>query len=72
MQRLLRRRHRHPPRRDGDPPRSRISRARTIDLPHTEAAARDVLMLPLFPDSHDEQQDYVIERLAAHAIARAA
>ena len=35
-------------------------------LPHTEAAARDVVMLPLFPGLTDEQQDYVIDRLAAH------
>jgi dTDP-4-amino-4,6-dideoxygalactose transaminase len=41
-------------------------------LEHTETAARDVLMLPLFPDLTDEQQDYVIARLAAHAIAQAA
>ena len=43
-----------------------------IALPHTEAAARDVLMLPLFPGLTDEQQDYVIERLAAHVVALAA
>jgi perosamine synthetase len=41
-------------------------------LEHTDAAARDVLMLPLFPDLSDEQQDYVIERLAVHAVAQAA
>ncbi len=41
-------------------------------LVHTEAAAREVVMLPLFPDLTDEQQDYVIERLAEHATARAA
>jgi perosamine synthetase len=41
-------------------------------LEHTEAAAREVLMLPLFPDLTEEQQDYVIERLAANALARAA
>ena len=43
-----------------------------IALPHTEAAARDVIMLPLFPGLTDEQQDYVIERLAAHVVALAA
>ena len=43
-----------------------------IDLPHTEAAARDVLMLPLFPGLTFEQQDYVIERLAEHVFAQAA
>ncbi len=42
------------------------------DLPHTEAASSETLMLPLFPDLSDEQQDYVIERLAAHTLARAA
>lgn len=42
------------------------------DLRHTEAAARDVLMLPLFPELADEQQDYVIERLATHVAAVAA
>jgi len=42
------------------------------ELPHTEAAARDVLMLPLFPELSFEQQDYVIARLAAHVVAQAA
>ena len=39
------------------------------ELPHTEAATRDSLMLPLFPGMSDEQQDYVIDRLAAHLTA---
>lgn len=43
-----------------------------VDLPHTEAAAREVLMLPLFPDLTDEQQDYVVECLAAHVVSQAA
>jgi perosamine synthetase len=43
-----------------------------VDLPHTEAAARDVLMLPLFCGLTTEQQDHVIDRLAAHATALAA
>jgi dTDP-4-amino-4,6-dideoxygalactose transaminase len=38
-------------------------------LPHTDAAARDVLLLPLFPGLGDEAQDYVIERLGAHLLA---
>jgi perosamine synthetase len=42
------------------------------NLEHTEAAAREVLMLPLFPDLTDEQQDHVIECLAAHAVRQAA
>jgi dTDP-4-amino-4,6-dideoxygalactose transaminase len=42
------------------------------DLPHTDAAARDVLMLPLFPDLTFEQQDHVITRLADHVLAQAA
>jgi dTDP-4-amino-4,6-dideoxygalactose transaminase len=39
------------------------------DLPHTEAAAQDVVLLPLFPGLSDEAQDYVIERLARCAVA---
>jgi dTDP-4-amino-4,6-dideoxygalactose transaminase len=39
------------------------------DLPHTEAAARDVVLLPLFPGLADEQQDYVIERAVHHSLA---
>jgi dTDP-4-amino-4,6-dideoxygalactose transaminase len=42
------------------------------DLPHTDAAARDVLMLPLFPDLTFAQQDHVIARLANHVVAEAA
>jgi dTDP-4-amino-4,6-dideoxygalactose transaminase len=42
------------------------------DLPNTEAAARDVVLLPLFPGLSAEAQDYVVDRLAQHAIARAA
>ena len=41
-------------------------------LPHTDAAARDVVMLPLFPAMTDEQQDFVIDRVATHAVALAA
>ena len=42
------------------------------DLEHTEAAAREVLMLPLFPDLTDEEQDRIIDSLAAHAVRQAA
>lgn len=45
---------------------------RRIALPHTEAATRETLMLPLFPGLSEEQQDHVIERLAAGVIVRAA
>ena len=38
-----------------------------VRLPHTEAAAREVLMLPLFADLSYDEQDYVIERLAERA-----
>jgi len=38
-------------------------------LPHTDAAAREVLLLPLFPGLGDDAQDHVIERLAAHLVA---
>jgi perosamine synthetase len=43
-----------------------------IGLRHTEAASRETLMLPLFPDLSEEQQDYVIERLATCLLAQAA
>ena len=43
-----------------------------VDLPQTETATRDSFMLPLFPGMTDEQQDYVIDRLAAHVSALAA
>jgi perosamine synthetase len=42
------------------------------ELPHTEAAARDVLMLPLHADLTFEEQDYVIDRLAERALPLAA
>jgi perosamine synthetase len=35
-------------------------------LPHTDAATRDSMMLPLFAGLSDEQQDHVIECLATH------
>jgi perosamine synthetase len=41
-------------------------------LPHTEAATRETLMLPLFPDLSETELDYVVERLAAHVLACAA
>jgi perosamine synthetase len=44
----------------------------SVSLPHSEAAARDVIILPLFPDMTEEQQDHVLERLAWHAVAVAA
>jgi dTDP-4-amino-4,6-dideoxygalactose transaminase len=43
-----------------------------VSLPQSEAAARDVVILPLFPDLSEEQQDYVLDRLAAHTLAAAA
>lgn len=43
-----------------------------VSLPHSEAAARDVVILPLFADMTAEQQDYVLDRLATHAMAVAA
>ena len=42
------------------------------DLPHSQAAAREMLMLPLFPDLTFEQQDYVIARLSEHLRLQAA
>ena len=38
-----------------------------FDLPHTDAAAADVIMLPLYPGLTDDEQDFVIDRLALHA-----
>lgn len=34
-----------------------------VSLPHTDAATRDTLMLPLFAGMSEVQQDYVIDRL---------
>jgi perosamine synthetase len=42
------------------------------ELPHTEAATRDSMMLPLFPGLTAEQQDHVIDSLAHHVTAVAA
>jgi dTDP-4-amino-4,6-dideoxygalactose transaminase len=41
-------------------------------LPHTDGAAADVLMLPLFAGLTEQQQDHVIDRIADHVMARAA
>jgi perosamine synthetase len=41
-------------------------------LRHTDAADGDVIMLPLFPDLSEEQQDHVLDRLAVHVLALAA
>jgi len=42
------------------------------ELPHTEAAAQNVVLLPLFPGLTDEAQDHVISRLAHHGLRAAA
>jgi dTDP-4-amino-4,6-dideoxygalactose transaminase len=42
------------------------------DLPHTEAATRDTLMLPIFPGLSDAEQDHVIDRLGERLTAAAA
>jgi perosamine synthetase len=39
------------------------------ELPHTDAAAAEVLMLPLFAHLTDEEQDLVIDRVLAHTAA---
>ena len=41
-------------------------------LPHTERAAEDTLMLPLFCGITEAEQDYVVARLAGHTLAQAA
>jgi perosamine synthetase len=43
-----------------------------VSLPHSEAATRDSLMLPMFAGLTDEQQDHVIDCLATHVGAVAA
>ena len=58
--------------RDGDPRRGLHTPGPMRTSQHTEAAARETLMLPLFPDLTEEQQDYVIERLGAYAFSQAA
>jgi dTDP-4-amino-4,6-dideoxygalactose transaminase len=40
-----------------------------VDLPHTEAASAESLMLPMFAGLTDEQQDHVIDCLAAQLAA---
>ncbi len=42
------------------------------ELPHTEAASRETVMLPLFPGLTDAEQDRVIEQLSGYLLARAA
>jgi perosamine synthetase len=41
-------------------------------LPNTEMITRETMMLPLFAGMTDEQQDYVVDRLASHVTALAA
>jgi dTDP-4-amino-4,6-dideoxygalactose transaminase len=40
-----------------------------VRLPHTEAAAREVVLLPLFPGLADDAQDYVVDRISQYALA---
>jgi perosamine synthetase len=35
-----------------------------VSLPLTEAAARETLLLPLFPALTEGEQDYIVEKLA--------
>ena len=44
----------------------------TQPLPHTEETTMNTLMLPLFPDLTEAQQDYVVERLASYLVRLAA
>jgi dTDP-4-amino-4,6-dideoxygalactose transaminase len=63
--------------RDGVPTRRGVMAIHTepayagvaAELPHTEAATRDSLMLPMFAGLTDEQQDHVIDCLATHLAA---
>jgi perosamine synthetase len=45
---------------------------RAVSLPHTEAAAADTVLLPLFVGLTDRAQDYVVDRIAAHVQKAAA
>ncbi len=40
-----------------------------VSLPHTEAAAGEVVLLPLFPGLAEGAQDHVIESLLGVAVA---
>ncbi len=44
----------------------------TQPLPHTEAATADTVMLPLYPGLSEAEQDYVVDRVSAHAMPLAA
>jgi perosamine synthetase len=44
----------------------------SVSLPHTEAAAADTVLLPLFVGLTDEAQAHVVDRIAAHALSEAA
>ncbi|MGP0048266.1 MAG: DegT/DnrJ/EryC1/StrS family aminotransferase [Solirubrobacteraceae bacterium] len=46
--------------------------ADSVRLPYTEAAARDVVMLPLHAGLTFDEQDYVIDRVTGHLLAQAA
>jgi perosamine synthetase len=52
--------------------RGQLQVGRHQGLEHTEAASRQTMMLPLFPDLSESEQDHVIGRLAAHLRVRAA
>ena len=43
-----------------------------VSLPHTEAVAEEVVLLPLFPGLGEEAQDFVIDCLARVGIAEVA
>jgi perosamine synthetase len=43
-----------------------------ISLPHTETAAKEVVLLPLFPGLEEESQDFVIDCLAQVGLAEVA
>jgi dTDP-4-amino-4,6-dideoxygalactose transaminase len=44
----------------------------SLGLPHTDAAAEEVLLLPLYAGLTDAEQDYVVDRLATRLLAQAA
>ena len=43
-----------------------------LDLPNTDMVTNETFMLPIFPGLTEDQQDFVIERVASHVMALAA
>ena len=66
MQAMLDAGHRHPPRHHVRPPRAGLS-GETLrhPLPHSEAAQDRCILLPLYPQMTDQDQETVVAALRA-------